>query len=299
MDYLLHVVTVFGIYATLAVSLSLAAGQAGLLSLAHAALYGVGAYTTAILAIQFGIPLAGGLLAAGMIAAVAAVPLAIAGNRVRGDHFVVATLGYQVLATSVFENWSAVTGGPLGLSGVPRRIFGPWVLSTNLEFALVALALAGVTLLAASRLSRSAFGRVLHCIRDDEDLGLSLGKDVRLVKLQVLAMSCAMAGVAGGLYAAYATYVDPSSFTVNESIAIAAMAIIGGLRTVWGPVLGAAVLVLLPELLRFSGFPHTIAASLQQVIFGAALVWIVMNRPSGLVGRTGEAALGPVQAAGK
>ena len=281
----MHILTLVGIYATLTVSLAMAAGQAGLLSVAHAALFGMGAYTTAILATTMGVPLVVGLACGVVIAAVASTPLGVAASRLRGDRFVLATLAYQALATSVFENWVNVTGGPLGVAGVPRGIVASWTPFANLEFACLALGLAILTLLLVRRLSRGPYGRLLHSIRDDEVVPLSLGKDVCRIKFQVLAVSGAMAGAAGGLYASYATFVDPYSFTLNESIIITAMAIIGGLRTTWGPVFGAAALVLLPEALRSLGLPHTIAAPLNQAIFGGALVWIVIAKPQGLLGR--------------
>ena len=299
MDYVLHIVTLVGIYATLAVSLELATGQAGLLSIAHAALYGVGAYTTAILSTRAGVPLAVGLGCGVIVAALASIPLGVAATRLRGDRFVLATLAYQALATSLFENWLDVTGGPLGVAGVPRGVFEPPARLANLEIACLALALAAVTMFGTRRLSGGPYGRLMHSIRDDEVVALSLGKNVRGTKFQVLAVSGAMAGAAGGLYASYATFVDPYSFTLNESIAVVAMAIIGGLRTTWGPVLGAAALVVLPEALRFSGLPHTVAGPLNQAIFGGALVWIVMARPQGLLGRSGEHALGDVKGPGQ
>jgi branched-chain amino acid transport system permease protein len=202
----------------------------------------------------------------------------------RSDHFVVATLAYQALLTSVFENWVDVTGGPIGISGIQRSVLGQWLLTSNYQFLGLTFCLLALTTLIIVRLSTGPFGRMLHCIRDDEAIALSLGISARRTKLQVLAVSGAIAGAAGSLYAAYATFIDPSSFTLSESIAIAAIAIIGGLRTKIGPVVGAGVYVLLPELLRSLGLPDAIAASINQAIFGGALVWIVISRPQGLVG---------------
>lgn len=298
MDYGLHIITLIGIYAALAVSLSLVAGQIGLLSIAHAAVYGIGAYTTAILVVSVGMPVIGGLACAMVVAAAASIPLGVAASRLNGERFVLVTLGYQVFATSMFENWGSLTGGPLGIAGVSHSVLNSWFSSASVEFAMLSIGFAGLTILVSKQLSRGPFGRLLHCIRDDEVVAMSLGKSVGRVKFQVLATSSALAGGAGGLYAAYATFIDPYSFTLNESIAIAAMAIVGGIRTIWGPVLGATVLVLLPEALRFGGLPHTVAAPLQQAIFGGALVWIVMNRPQGILGPAGKEALGRTEVAG-
>lgn len=284
MDYGLHIITLVGIYATLALSLGLQAGQAGLLSIAQAALFGVGAYTSAIFATKIGVPFLIGIACGAIVAAIAAIPIGIAANRLRGDRFILATLAYQALATSVFENWVGMTGGPLGISGVPRGLVFSMSSYLNLEAACFAIGLVILTLFFTQRLSFGPYGRLLHSIRDDEIVALSLGKEVLKVKFQVLTVAGAIAGCAGALYASYVTFIDPYSFTLNESIAIAAMAIIGGIRTTWGPVLGACVLVLLPEVLRFSGLPDSVAASLNQILFGGALVWIVMAKPQGLFG---------------
>lgn len=284
MNYWLHIIVLFGIYAALASSLNLAAGQLGLFSVAHAGLFGIGAYTGAILELH-GASLALGIPAAMVCAASAAIPLAVAASRLRADQFVVATLAYQALLTSIFENWSQVTGGPLGLANIPQRLVGVWTIDSVEQFGVLALVLGMITIFTVSRLSSGAFGRLLHCVRDEPALALSLGKRVSRTQLQVLAISGAFAGAAGAIYASYVTFIDPSSFTLDESIAIATMAIAGGLRSRWGPVIGAAALVLLPELLRFAGLPGEAAASLNRIIFGGALVWIVLSRPQGLIGR--------------
>jgi len=242
--------------------------------------------------------MAGGLAAALIMGAVASIPLGVAASRLKADRFVLATLGFQALATSVFENWIDLTGGPLGIGSVTHVDFGFGVLPENLGFAFLCFGFTCLTLFISGRLSRGPFGWVLHCIRDDEVVAISLGKNVRRVKFQVLAATAALAAGAGGLYAFYATYVDPYSFTLNESILIAAMAIIGGHRSQWGPVFGASILVLLPEGLRFLGLPHSVAAPLYQAIFGSVFVWIVMARPQGAFGTIERIASGRVKARG-
>lgn len=287
MDYLLHIVTLVGIFTALSVSFELLAGQAGLLSLGHAALFGVGAYGTALALTHRGLPASGGLVVGIVCAVIASVPISVAGLRLRGDRFVLATLAFQVLLTSIFENWVGLTGGTFGISGIGWEGTGALQSGAIGSFALIAGVVAGIAIILKILLSTGPFGRVLHCLRDDEAIALSLGKRVNRAKFQVLAVAGGIAGAAGGVFALYATYVDPYSFTLNESIAVATMAIVGGLRTTWGPVLGATALVLLPEALRFSGLPHGIAAPMNQVIFGAALVWVVLARPQGLLGPLG------------
>ena len=135
------------------------------------------------------------------------------------------------------------------------------------------------------RISASPFGRVLHAIREDSDFAESLGKDSRRFKFTVVLISGALAGLAGSLYAHYVTYIDPSSFTVMESIAVLSMVIVGGAGTLWGPLLGATVLVSLPEVLRLVGLPDSVAANVRQILYGALLVLVLAKRRRGLTGR--------------
>ncbi len=139
--------------------------------------------------------------------------------------------------------------------------------------------------LIAGRLVGSPFGRVMHAIREDEVVAKSLGKNTLRFKITVFAVSAALAAMAGSLYAHYISYIDPTSFTVMESILVIAMVIIGGAGSLWGPLIGAFVLVMLPEGLRFLGLPSAVAANLRQIIYGSLLVVMMMVRPRGLVGR--------------
>ncbi len=129
------------------------------------------------------------------------------------------------------------------------------------------------------------FGRVLRAIREDEVLANSMSKNTLGYKVSVLAIGAALAALAGSLYAHYISYIDPSGFTVMESILIVSMVIIGGAASPWGPLIGAIALVSLPEILRFVGFPTAIAANVRQIVYGTALVLTVIYRPQGLVGR--------------
>jgi len=133
------------------------------------------------------------------------------------------------------------------------------------------------------QLARSPFGRVLRAIRDDEVFTKSLGKAIYRYKISTFAVSGSMAALAGGLYAYYMTFIDPTSFTIMESILILSMVIIGGAGSRWGPLVGATVLVILPEGLRFLGLPDSVAGNLRQVIYGVLLIVIVIFRPKGLV----------------
>jgi branched-chain amino acid transport system permease protein len=287
MDYFLHILTLAAIYSTLAVSLDLLAGRGGMLSIAQAAFYGIGAYTTAILTVRCGIGFPLGLLGGMLVAVLISFIVSLSSLRLHDDYFVIATFGFQMILLSAFNNWMQLTRGPLGIPGIPRPTILGWHINSHLEFFGLAALLAAFACLVVSRIATSPFGRVLHAIREDELLPQAFGKNTLYFKVTVFAVSAALAAMAGGLYAHFTTYVDPSSFTVMESILIISMVIIGGPGTLWGPILGATVLVTLPEALRFIGLPAAVAANLRQIIYGAVLVTMLVFRPRGLLGRNG------------
>jgi branched-chain amino acid transport system permease protein len=287
MAYLLHILILIGIYVILAESLNLIAGYAGLLSIAHAAFYGVGAYVAALLALRFAAPVWLTLPAALAAAAVLGVVVAWPGLRVRDDYFVIATFAFQIIVFSVMNNWVALTGGPLGLPGIPRpELFG-WVVNEHWEFLVVVAVVAGLTVFVSWRLVRSPFGRVLRAIREDEVFAAAVGKNVAWFKTTVFMVGGAMAAVGGCLYAYYITFIDPTSFTVMESIFIISIVIVGGAGSLRGAALGAVVLVVLPEALRFVGLPNAVAANLRQIFYGLLLILFMMFRPQGLIGEFG------------
>ncbi len=288
MAYCLHIGVLMSIYAILAVSLDLVAGQTGLLSLAQGAFYGLGAYTSALLAVRYW---SGGFLVGvltGMaVAAVVSVSVSLPSLRLQDDYFVIATFAFQMILFSVFNNWMGLTHGPLGITGISQPAIFGWKVDSHLEFLLLSAAFASLACFAVYRLTASPFGRVLHAIREDDVFAQALGKNTLRFKVTAFAVSAALAAMAGSLYAHYITYIDPTSFTVMESILMIAMVIIGGAGSVWGPLVGAVVLVTLPEALRFVGLPSSVAANLRQLIYGTLLVVIMMVRPRGLVGKYG------------
>jgi branched-chain amino acid transport system permease protein len=287
MEYLLHILVLVAVFAILAVSLDLLAGHAGLLSIAHAAFYGLGAYTSALLCVKHGASFLVGLLAGIVVAGVASLLVSLPSVRLSGDYFVVATFAFQMITFSIFNNWMGLTNGPLGISGIPRPVVLGWGIRSSIGFLALAVVIAAFSYLVVCRISRSPFGRVLHAIREDELFAQALGKDAARAKVLAFVVSAALASSAGSLYAHYTTYIDPTSFTVTESILVISMVIIGGAGSPWGPLVGAVVLVTMPEALRFIGLPSSAAANLRQMFYGALLVIMMMFRPRGLVGRYG------------
>lgn len=287
MEYLLHILILVAIYSVLAVSLDMLTGRTGLLSVAHAAFYGLGAYTSALLAVHFGLPFVMGTLVGMIVAVLISFGVSLPSLRLYGDYFAIATFGFQMILFSVFNNWMELTHGSMGVPGIPQPAIFGWKVDTHAEFLALASGVAAFAYLVAWRIAGSPFGRVLHAIREDEMFARAQGKNTLYFKVTAFAVSAALAAMAGSLYAHYTTYIDPTSFTVMESILIISMVIIGGAGSFWGALIGAVVLVTLLEALRFMGLPSGAAANLRQIIYGSLLVIMMMFRPRGLMGRYG------------
>lgn len=285
MEYLLHIFVICGIYSILTLSLNLVVGYTGLVSLGHAAFFSIGAYISALLALNFGISPWIGLIAGACGAAVFGVVIGMPSLRLKGDYLALATFGAGMIVYSIAKNWFSLTRGPMGLPGIPGfSVFGFSLDSTWLYLILVTV-FTLVTVFVLQRLVGGAYGRVLRSIREDEIASETLGKYVAKYKLQVFMVGAFFAGIAGSLYAHYITFIDPSSFTVMESITILLMVIFGGMGSIKGSLVGAVMLVIFPEVLRFLGMPSSIAAPTRQMIYGLLLVVFMIKRPQGLLGK--------------
>ena len=284
MNYLLHILIFIFIYIILSVSLNLISGYTGLVSVAHAAFYGIGAYAVALLALNLGtsplINMVCGMLLAGMLGAIIAIP----SLRIHDDYFVIATFGFQVIVFSIMNNWVSLTRGPLGIPAIPQPVFLGIRISSPVQFLAFVGFFALLTFLFSRTLVKSPFGRVLKAIREDEIFAEALGKNVTKYKILVFVIGASLAAVAGSLYAWYVTFIDPTSFTVQESIFLLSIVIIGGTGNLWGSVIGVVLLISIPEALRFLGMPTAIAANMRQILYGALLVIFMLYRPQGLMG---------------
>jgi branched-chain amino acid transport system permease protein len=278
MEYLLHLLIMICIYSILAQSLSLVAGYSGQISLAHAGFYGIGAYTTALLTVSFGMPPLLNLLLAMLLSGILAFVVAKVAVKTIDDYYVIITLGIQVVIYSVMNNWQSVTNGPLGIAGIPPfSIFGI-ALESKWGFLLLSAILAAIVWFILHNIMTSAFGRMLRALSEDEVYTVCLGKNVGQAKVVSFVISGMLASIAGVLYAYYISYIDPTSFTLDESIFILSIVIIGGMRNLKGVFLAAVFLVLLPEALRFVGMPSSVAANMRQIIYGIALIIVVSRK---------------------
>lgn len=211
--------------------------------------------------------------------------MAIPSLRVSGDYFIVASFALQVVASSVFQNWHSVTGGTGGIPGVLRPVVGGLDFSSDEAFLVLCAAAALIVIAIALWLVHSPYGRMLHVVRDDELVAATLGKPIRLAKVSITVLSGAFAGLAGALYGDYLMYLSPGAFDVAASVSIITMVVVGGMTSVPGTVIGAAVIVLLPEGLKALNLGETVAGPLQQILFGVLIIVLMFLRPQGLVGQ--------------
>lgn len=280
--YLLAVGTIGGIYALLALGLNLQYGFTGLINFGVVGLYAIGAYTSALLALQ-GVPVAAGMAAGALLAAACAWPLGVVCLRLRDDYLAIVTLAFAEIVRTVIVSEDWLTAGPRGLPGIPSP-FGAWGF-----FGLVAAMVAGGVVVSVG-LVRSPFGRLIQAIRDDEDAVRSIGKSPAGAKLVVFMVGAGMMGLAGALYAHYLTYISPDQFVSLLTFYVWIAVIMGGAGRTLGALAGAALLTLFLEGSRFLRdvmpfIPEVRMASLRLAVIGFALIVFTIYRPQGLLGR--------------
>ena len=263
-------------------SLNLSAGFSGLISLTHAGFYGIGAYTAAILSTHYGVSLFLSIPLAMLISGMIAFIVSLIALRTVDDYFIICTLGIQIILFSIMNNWMEMTRGPLGIPGIPSINLLGFSIESKISFLLLSLIFVLLIWFVLRNISRSGFGKTLIAISEDEIYSLSIGKNVYLSKTVSFSLSAMLAAIPGTLYAHYISYIDPSSFTVNESIFVLSIVIIGGLGNLSGSFFASAFLVLLPEALRFVGMPDSIAANMRQIIYGLILVIVMMTGKNGI-----------------
>jgi ABC-type branched-subunit amino acid transport system permease subunit/ABC-type branched-subunit amino acid transport system ATPase component len=283
LDYVLHVLVMVSLYAILASSFNLLIGYAGLFALSHAAFFGVGAYATAILAAKLGVPFPWPLFAGVAVTALLGVVIALPALRIGGDYLVIVTLALQIIVSAILINWTDLTGGTDGIRAIPRIVMFGTSLDTPGKFLPLALAVAAICFAIAWRLGASPFGRALKAMRENEAAAQAIGKNVVAMKLAVFAIAAALASVAGSLYAHYVTFVSAESFTVELTIYLLAMVIL------FGSLVGAVILAVLPELLKFVDMPSDIADKVRQMLYGLLLILILRLRPQGLLPESASA----------
>jgi len=274
--YLLNVLMFVGIYTMLAVALNLLLGLAGQISLGQAAFFGLGAYISGVMtathAIDPWLSMLAAVVAVGIIAFVLGFPIL----KLKGHYLAMATLGMGIIVYIIFNETVDVTGGPSGLSGIPNLSLGGIIFNTDIKNYYLVWSFAIVMILLSVNLAASRIGRALRAIHDSEVAARIVGVNVRLLKVQIFTISGIFSALAGSLYAHTVTFISPTSFGFNVSIELLTMVIIGGLGSIYGSFLGAAILTLLPEVFRaFQDYDI--------IIYGTTLIVMTMFMPGGLV----------------
>jgi branched-chain amino acid transport system permease protein len=284
MEYIFHIIIIASIYGILALAQNLVMGSTGLLTVAGAAFYGIGAYVAAIFATKFGFDIMTTLIIAPIIAGFIALLVGITFARFRDDYFMLATLGFLMIFHTVVRNWEGVTGGAYGIAGIAKPYIFGFILETPFSFVLLALIILFIVTAICYFISRSSFGRVLNAIREDEDALKIFGYKTSTYKLMAFVIGAALSSLGGVLIASYITFIDANLFTINESILLWAMVLLGGIAKNRGALLGALLLIAIPEALRFIGFPNEIAGLMRQCIYGLLLVIFMLYQPKGILG---------------
>jgi branched-chain amino acid transport system permease protein len=279
-EYILNTAALAGIYVILASSLNITNGYTGLFSFGHAAFYGIGAYTAAILATRLGWGFALTLPAAGVVAAAFGAALALPTLRLSGIFLALVTIGFQEIAYLVTLNWMGLTRGPMGIPGIPPAALFGVELRGNAAYYWLVLALDVLTLFVLSRIVTSRVGRAFVAIREDELAAEASGIPAFRMKVLSFVIATFFAGIAGAFFAHHARFVSADSFRLDETFVILTMLIVGGLGSLAGPVIGAVALVILPEASRF-------LAEYRGVVYGLILIGVILFRPEGVAGVPG------------
>jgi branched-chain amino acid transport system permease protein len=280
-QYIVRLMTIAGIYVILAVSLNFVTGYAGQFCLGWAAFYGIGAYTSALIVTKLGLSFWLAFPLAGIVAALFGIILAIPTMRLRDIYLALTTLGFGEIVRLVLLNWTDLTRGSMGIPGIPSPVLFGQSLDSPFFYYYFILSMVLFIIGAMGRMIDSRMGRALIAIRENEIAAKSMGINTTAYKIQAFAIAAFFSGLAGSFYAHYSSYIDPNAFGFGESIAILAMVVLGGMGSTAGAVFGAVMLSLLPEVLRG-------LAEYRMIIFGGILMIVMLVRPQGFFGNSGD-----------
>ncbi len=288
-SYYTGLLTLIGLYALVTLGLNLFMGYGGQVSLGQAAFFGVGAYASAVLATRYHVTPWLGALAGAVLAALVAYALSFVVLRLRENLLALATLALGIVVSVAFNEWDFV-GGSSGIKDIPGFTLGAYVFDPR-AYAILAWALVVLGIWFAGNLVCSTFGRTLIAIANGELGAQTLGIDSERLKRQIFVLSGAYAGLAGAVYASYQSYIDPTQFGFLLSVNFVLMSVIGGMRTLWGAVVGAAIVVALTQILQ-TVVPIVLPSArgdFQAFFLGAILIAMLILLPRGLVSRLAEA----------
>ncbi|WP_456431270.1 branched-chain amino acid ABC transporter permease [Thermosulfuriphilus sp.] len=273
--YYLNVLNIVALHTIIVIGLTLFIGYAGQISLGHGAFYGLGAYGAGILSL-YGLNPWLSVALGGVAAGLAAFVLGLKALRLRGHYLVMATLGFNLIVTLLIIELEDLTGGLTGLPGIPPLYLGGLSLADDRSFYFLAWTVALLSIYLALNLISSRIGRALRAIKAGELAAATVGIDVPRYKLVIFVYSAVLAGLAGGLYAHYLSFISPKTFDIFFSVEIVTMVLIGGVGNIWGALAGAGLLTPLPQVLHFF-------EDYKDLAYGLILMFILILRPEGLV----------------
>ncbi len=294
MSYLWHLLIYLGVYTIVSVSLNLIVGYCGLLSLAHASFFALGGYVYALATLTLHWNFIEATLLAVLTSVIFSLMVSVPAWRFKGNFFVLMSLAVQALLLGAFYNWYAdapvgtwqnLTNGTFGLSGIPKPFFLGWQLQKSSSIMVLTGCLTLLCVGISWLLLNSPWGRLLRSLRDDELVTRSLGKNTRWIKTQAFAIACGMVAIAGAILTSYIGFIDPSTASLDESILMLSMVLVGGVGNFRGPLVGAFVLLAIPEILRFMQIPDAIAANVRLILYGISLLLMIHLRPEGIAGK--------------
>ena len=274
--YPMQLMVFVGVFAILTLSLNLIVGYVGMISLGHAGFFLVGAYTSALLTTDFGISFWLTLPIAITLTALFGLGVGFPALKLSGHFLAVITIAFGLIMHILSVNLEWLTNGISGISNIPRPTFFSYVLRSDAQYYYLVLALLALLVMVFNQLIESGFGRALKAVREDETGAACMGVNVNRVKVASFVLSAAIAGLAGALYAHYVRYLNPDSFTIDISIRVFIMMIIGGIGSIAGSLIGAFAVYTLPEALRFLNEYY-------YLVFGALVVAMMLFLPGGLV----------------
>lgn len=280
--FLQHLLVISGINILVVMCLDMVLGHAGLISLGHAGFMGIGAYTCVLLVITYKIPFLGGLFAGMVVSGLFGALIGYPSLRLRGHYFVIVTFICGIIFTLFFTNLVSITKGPMGIPGIPTpqiNIGGSSIhFGSKVAYYYLVLTFIFLFVYVKYRLKHSKMGRALIAIREDEDLGKSVGISVHTYKVLIFSISTSFAGIAGGLYAHYIRFIGPDSFNMHHSFYFFVMNLVGGSGTIIGPIIGPLILTSIDELSQFFN------PALARILFGLSLILIILYMPKGIMG---------------
>ncbi len=276
-SFVLHMLTLTLIYVLLTIGQNLITGYTGMLSMGQAAFYGIGAYASAILSLKLGMPWPICFLIAGVTAGLFGVLVGFPCVKLGSDYLTLMTIGFSVIVQLIFLNWMEATNGPMGLRGLTPPSIGPFEFSSPEQYYYLYLAITIIAYVLINQFINSKYGRALISIRDDEIAAGAVGVNIAYYKVLAFGLGSFLAGIAGSMLAHFIMFVGPTSFSLDESILHMQMNILGGLGSMPGSILGAAIMTIIPQLLQ----P---IYEYRMLISGVLMVALMVWRPQGLLG---------------